>query len=127
VWELLQELKSLDGVRWWSKNEPGVMHRAAPNGYYRGDPQCPAYPILDDQLAKPHAEHIWNDTSSDPSHPLYDNPAVANYLEQLLADTAEFDTGAAVNGWGDTSGMANRALGADELMSLWMAAPTDLT
>jgi hypothetical protein len=96
---------------------------SAASDYQRGDGAQAAA----DQTANPQAEHIWNDT--DPSLPLGNDSTAAGYLEQLLADTAQFDTapGPATDAWNDTSGVANSLALDDELMSLWMAAPTDFT
>jgi hypothetical protein len=70
----------------------------------------------------PTPEHLWTSMLSS------DQPPLSSDLQQLLVDTAEFDTvnlftGNSLN---DSSIGANGNLD-DELMSLWMAAPTDFT
>jgi hypothetical protein len=68
---------------------------------------------------------------SDQPLPLCNETKTTTSLEQLLAETAQFETLGhssipIVNGWDDSSTTANGLLD-DELMSLWMAAPTDFT
>ncbi|KAJ6557317.1 fungal-specific transcription factor domain-containing protein [Mycena vulgaris] len=75
---------------------------------------------------------LWNNVfTAETSPSLVNAPEAELSLEQLLADTAQFDTvnlsiNSAANGWNGTSGPTNSALD-DEIMSLWMAAPTCLT
>ncbi|KAJ6557321.1 fungal-specific transcription factor domain-containing protein [Mycena vulgaris] len=72
---------------------------------------------------------LWNNVfTAEPSLPLVNAPEAELSFEQLLADTAQFDTvnlsiNSEVDGWNGTSGPTNGALD-DEIMSLWMAAPT---
>ncbi|KAJ6557305.1 hypothetical protein DFH09DRAFT_1280056 [Mycena vulgaris] len=80
------------------------------------------------QSYEPLAEHLWKNTplSSDQPLPLDNNPRPEISIEQLLADTAEFDTAnlAPDSVWSNTSELANSLL-ADEFR--WMTTPTDFT
>ncbi|KAJ7459695.1 fungal-specific transcription factor domain-containing protein [Mycena latifolia] len=151
LWELLQELKSLDGplpVKWTTRNEfqhtsasaskieRTTVSRETPSSLIdsAGTPQHEFYPTHRQSVEEPPEmsfeqgpEHLW-DMPSNQSLPLPNDPETAIYLEQLLADTAEFDTMnlSTANGFSDSSQeLANSSILDDELASLWMAAPTD--
>ncbi|KAJ7671909.1 fungal-specific transcription factor domain-containing protein [Mycena rosella] len=132
IWELLQELHSLDG-HLCLKSPP--IHAAEPGA----SNAAVAEPITTSSQHKfstnhtepfaPPPDRPWNNMH--PSRlPLSNNPNLS--IEQLLADTAEYDTllldpplNSAASG--DASGLANTHMLDDEFMSLWAAAPIDFT
>lgn len=116
LWDLVQELQSLDSSLPWKPpknelqsaygNEPGVLQ---PNmAFVAGNPGPSSnFPGPTHGFYEQHGQSFEPGTS----------------IEQLLADTPVLDT-AATNGWRDSSGLANEILD-DEIMSMWMAVPTD--
>ncbi|KAJ7696009.1 fungal-specific transcription factor domain-containing protein [Mycena rosella] len=119
VRELLQELKSLDCpllLRQLQNEAPSV-----PNECMNPDKIHPNH-------GQPFEPIAWNSMhSSHSSAPLGQNPGARVSVEQLLADTAEFDTvNLSSRSPGNPSGLSNGVID-DELMSLWMVAPTNFT
>ncbi|KAJ6557322.1 fungal-specific transcription factor domain-containing protein [Mycena vulgaris] len=149
IWELLQEVKSLDGLlsrRGAPKDELHSADTTSKVGI--ADPSMGSSSVFLESAGMPQHEfysqsfepaptQLWDGMPS--SHPLVpseledgNDPKAAISIDQLLVDTAEFDTinlspnSAAANGWSDSSELPNVILD-DELMSLWMAAPTDFS
>ncbi|KAJ7696002.1 fungal-specific transcription factor domain-containing protein [Mycena rosella] len=131
--ELLQELKSLDGplsVKWAAKNERqpagASASKSEPTMVSRETP--PAFnQSAFDELYPTHElsfeSDLWNGTV--PSNGSYNDPETGIILQQLLADTAEFDS-VNLSTENGSSGFANSIFDDSELASLWTAAPTNL-
>ncbi|KAJ7134484.1 fungal-specific transcription factor domain-containing protein [Mycena epipterygia] len=130
--EMLQELQFSDGplsLRWPPKNEPSgsKVGFAEPIMASRE-----TLPVVVESAGMPEngfhpnrtrsfdSEHTWSSMpSSDQSSPLNNDPKAEISIEQLLAETEEFSR-PAENGWSNPSVAID-----DELMSMWMAVPTD--
>ncbi|KAJ7695986.1 fungal-specific transcription factor domain-containing protein [Mycena rosella] len=133
LWELLQELHSLD-LNWPPQIELLPAESGASKGVAepittsRETPAAPhgAHTSYTESFA-PTPYHPWNsmDSSSNPSLPLNDDASANLSIEQLLADTAEYDVPPPPpnSSWGDSS---NNAID-DEFMSLLLAAPIDFS
>ncbi|KAJ6557303.1 fungal-specific transcription factor domain-containing protein [Mycena vulgaris] len=133
MWELLGELRFLDAPM-FSKRSKDELSRAhtAPRGV--GVPMLSTdTPSVFLQSTGVPRHDRWHPLKSLPSSdppPHGNTPDAGISIEQLLADTAEFDTAylppdAAANGW-NGAGQVDGVLD-DEVMSLWMAAPTDFS
>ncbi|KAJ7071863.1 fungal-specific transcription factor domain-containing protein [Mycena belliarum] len=125
--ELLQELKSVDApllAKWAARNQvqSGPTYRQTPSDFIESTNASDNPPRRSFEAS----EHPW-EIPSNPLLPVTDASTTAIYLQQLLADTAEFDTtnlsgtNDLANSWGHPAlgGMLD-----DELAALWMAAPS---
>ncbi|KAJ7709658.1 fungal-specific transcription factor domain-containing protein [Mycena rosella] len=133
LWELLQELHSLD-LKWPTQikllpaesgaSKAGVAAAITTSRETSSTTQHEFHTNYTESFA-PAPYHPWNNIhSSDQSLPLNNDPDPNFSIEQLLADTAEFDTLIPNSGWGDSAGLSNNMID-DEFMSLLLAAPID--
>ncbi|KAJ7134517.1 fungal-specific transcription factor domain-containing protein [Mycena epipterygia] len=132
--EMLQELESPDGplsLRWPPKNESSgsaagvavpIMAPRETLSVYAASAGIPENILHPNHTRSFDPEHLWSSMPSSDQSPLLSNdPKAEISIEQLLAETEEFSRPA--DGWSDPS-VANVLL-EDELMSMWMAVPTD--
>ncbi|KAJ7459699.1 fungal-specific transcription factor domain-containing protein [Mycena latifolia] len=135
VAELLQELMSLDGplpLKRPPKNNPA----SADNNTSKVEAvlvlPVPSVPVQPAGMSQPEyylnhetepvPNHLWNNIHSDPSLASGNDPQSGIDIQQLLADTAQFDT---INLSPNSATTSSGPILDDELMSLWMAAPTN--
>jgi len=125
LWELIQELQSLDGpmsLRVPPKDESHYSRMGvSESNTLLKDPPPPA---LMQSAGNPETSANFPSAVNE-VYPQYRRPfEPGTSIEQLLADTPVLDTSLTADGWGNSSDAATGILD-DELMSMWMAVPTD--